>query len=98
MFRKEYFFWDYNKGGDNWSNKISIRFNSINCMHVYRNKTCCDIRKIENRLIDNYVTECFFSIILCIISLVTNKPKMAVYYLILYYCTLYECHTCHLNP
>ena len=37
------FMWDYNKGGDNWSNKISIIFNSINCMHVYRNKTWCGI-------------------------------------------------------
>ena len=30
------FMWDYNKGGDNWSNKISSILNSINCMHVYR--------------------------------------------------------------
>ena len=51
------FMWDYNKGGDNWSNKISIILNSINCMHVYRNKTWCDIKEIENRLIDNYVTK-----------------------------------------
>ena len=49
--------WDYNKGGDNWSNKISIIFNSINCMHVYINKTWCDIKEIENRLIDNYETK-----------------------------------------
>ena len=27
----------------------------------------------------------------------SNEPKMAGYYLILYYCTLYEWHTCHLN-
>ena len=51
------FMWDYNKGGDNWSNKISLILNNINCMHVYRNKTWCDIKEIENRLIDNYVTE-----------------------------------------
>ena len=38
------FMWDYNKGGDNWSNKVSIILNSINCMHVYRNKTWCDIK------------------------------------------------------
>ena len=37
------FMWDHNKGGDNWSNKIFIIFNSINCMYVYRNKTLCDI-------------------------------------------------------
>ena len=37
------------------------------------------------------------SIILYIICVVTNKPKMAGYYLILYYCALFECHTCHLN-
>ena len=37
------------------------------------------------------------SIILYIICVVTNKSKMAGYYLILYYCTLFECHTCHLN-
>ena len=35
--------WDYNEGADNWSNKIYIIFNSINCMHVYRNKTWGDI-------------------------------------------------------
>ena len=29
------FMWNYNKGRDNWSNKISIIFNSINFMHVY---------------------------------------------------------------
>ena len=29
--------------------------------------------------------------------IMTNKFKMAGYYLILYYCTLHECHTCHLN-
>ena len=46
------FMWDYNKGGDNWNNKISIILNSIN-----RNKTWCDIKDIENRLIDNYVTK-----------------------------------------
>ena len=51
------FMWDYNKGGDNWSNRISIILNSTNCMHVYRNKTWCDIKVIENRLIDNYVTK-----------------------------------------
>ena len=45
-----------NKGGDTRSNKISIILNSINYMHVYRNKTWCDIKEIENRLIDNYVT------------------------------------------
>ena len=39
--------WDYNKGGDNWSNKISILLNSLNCMHVYRNKTWCDIKEIK---------------------------------------------------
>ena len=50
------FMWDYNKGGDNWSNKINIILNSINGMHVYRNKTWCDINDLENRLIDNYVT------------------------------------------
>ena len=37
------------------------------------------------------------SIILYIICVVTNKPEMTGYYLILYYCTLFECHTCHLN-
>ena len=26
--------WDYNKGGDNWSNKISIILNGIHRMHV----------------------------------------------------------------
>ena len=26
--------WDYNKGADNWSNKIYIILSSINCMHV----------------------------------------------------------------
>ena len=31
--------------------------NSINCIHVYRNKTWCDIKEIENRLINNYVTK-----------------------------------------
>ena len=51
------FMWDYNKGGDNWSNKNSIIFNRINCMQVYRNKTWCDIKEIENILIDNYVTK-----------------------------------------
>ena len=30
------FMWDYNKGGDNLSNKISIIFNSKNCMHVQK--------------------------------------------------------------
>ena len=45
------------KGADNWSNMISIILNSIHCMHVYRNKTWCDIKDIENRLIDNYVTK-----------------------------------------
>ena len=45
------------KGGDNWSNTISIILNGIHCMHVYRNKTWCDIKEIENRLIDNYVTK-----------------------------------------
>ena len=45
------FMWDYNKRGDKWSNKISIILNSINCMHEYRNKTLCDIKEIENRLI-----------------------------------------------
>ena len=39
------FMWDYNKAGDNWSNKISIILNSINCMHVYRNKPSCDIKE-----------------------------------------------------
>ena len=39
------FMWDYNKGDDNWSNRIS-RFNIINCMHVYRNKTWCGIKEI----------------------------------------------------
>ena len=29
------FMWDYNKGGDIRSNKISIILNSIKCMHVY---------------------------------------------------------------
>ena len=53
---KRIFMWNYNKGGDNWSNKISIILNSISCMHVYRNETWCDIKEIENRLIDNYVT------------------------------------------
>ena len=28
------FMWDYNKGSDNWRDKISIIFNSIHCMHV----------------------------------------------------------------
>ena len=51
------FTWDYNKGGDNWSNTISIILNSLNCMHVYRNKTWCDIKEIENSLIQNYVTK-----------------------------------------
>ena len=45
--------WDYNKRGDNWSNKIYIILNSINCMHVYRNKILCDLKDIENRLIAN---------------------------------------------
>ena len=45
------FMWDYNKGGDNWSNKISIILNSIHCMHVYRNKTWCDIMEIETDLL-----------------------------------------------
>ena len=50
------FMWDYNKGGDNWSN--NNYFDSINCMHVYRNKTWCDIKEIENRqIIYNYVTK-----------------------------------------
>ena len=40
------FMWDYNKGGDNWSNKISIILNSKHCMHVYRNKTWCDIKEM----------------------------------------------------
>ena len=50
---KHIFMWDYNKGGDNWSNKISIILNSINCMHqhVYRNKTWCDIKEIEKDLL-----------------------------------------------
>ena len=51
------FMWDYNKGDNNWSNKISIIFNSIICMHVYINRTWCDIKEIENRLIDNFVTK-----------------------------------------
>ena len=51
------FIWDYNKGGNYWSNKILIILNSINCMHVYRNKIWCDIKEIEYRLIDNYVTK-----------------------------------------
>ena len=38
------FMWDYNKGGDHWGNKISIILNSINCIHLYRNKTWCDRR------------------------------------------------------
>ena len=42
------FMLDYNKGGDNWIIKISIICNLINCMHVYRNKTWCDIKKIGN--------------------------------------------------
>ena len=33
------------------------------------------------------------SIILYIICVVTNKPKMAGYYLILYYCALFECNS-----
>ena len=51
------FMWDYNKGGDNWSKKIAIILNSIHCMHVYKNKTWCDIKEIKKRLIDNYVTK-----------------------------------------
>ena len=46
------------KGGDNWSNKISIIFNNRYCMHVYRNKTWCDIKEIENRLIKTYIKKC----------------------------------------
>ena len=45
------FMWDYNNRCDNWSNKIAIILNSINCMHVYRNKTWCDIKEIETKLI-----------------------------------------------
>ena len=63
--------WDYYKGGDNWSNNISIIFNSINCMHVYRNKTWCVIKEIENRLIDNYVTKW--------ISTIEKTPKLRTY-------------------
>ena len=33
-FERRIFIWDYNKGGDNWSNKISIILNIINCMQV----------------------------------------------------------------
>ena len=51
------FMWDYNKGGDNLSNQISIIFNC-----VYRNKTWCDIKEIENRLIDNYVSKWIITI------------------------------------
>ena len=65
------FMWDYNKGGDNWSNKISIILNSINCMHVYRNKIWCDIKEIENRLIDNYVTKWK--------STIEKTPKLRTY-------------------
>ena len=35
----------------NWSNNISIILKSINCMHVYRNKTWCDIKDIETDLL-----------------------------------------------
>ena len=35
-------------------NRVII-WSSINCMHVYRNKTWCAIKEIENKLIDNYV-------------------------------------------
>ena len=45
------FMWDYNKGDDNWNNKISIILNSINCMDVYRNKTWCDIKEIVTDLL-----------------------------------------------
>ena len=44
------FMWDYNKGGDNWSNKISIILNSINCMHVYRNKHGVTLRRLKTDL------------------------------------------------
>ena len=37
------FMWDYNKGRNNWSNKI--------LMYVYRNKTWCDIKEIETDLL-----------------------------------------------
>ena len=56
------FMWDYNKGGDNWS---------LNCVHVYRNKTWCDIKEIENRLIDNYVTKWK--------STIEKTPKLRTY-------------------
>ena len=62
---------DYNEGGDNWSNKISIILNSINCMHVYRNKTWCNIKEIENKLIDNYVTKWK--------STIEKTPKLRTY-------------------
>ena len=65
------FMWDYNKGGDNWSNKISIILNSINCMHVYRNITWCDIKEIDNRLIDNYVIKWK--------STIEKTPKLRTY-------------------
>ena len=65
------FMWDYNKADDNWSNKILIILNSINCMHVYRNKAWCDVKEIENRLIDNYVTKCK--------STIEKTPKLRTY-------------------
>ena len=45
------FMWDYNKGGDNWSNKISIILNSINCMYVYRNKHGVTLRRLKTDLL-----------------------------------------------
>ena len=65
------FMWDYNKGGDNWCNKISIILNSINWMQIYRNKTWCDIKEIEKRLIDNYVTKWK--------STIEKTPKLRTY-------------------
>ena len=40
-------------------------------MHVYRNKTWCDIKEIENRLIDNYVIKWK--------STIEKTPKLRTY-------------------
>ena len=54
---KRIFIWDYNKVHDNWSYKIYNMLSSINYVHIYRNKIICDIKEIENRLVDNYVVK-----------------------------------------
>ena len=45
------FMWDYNKGGDNWSNKISIILNSINCMHYIETKHGVTLRRLKTDLL-----------------------------------------------